>query len=132
VIKERANEAFTAMHSGNQDRAQLAAGAASHTIQDSYAHTTRDAQGEITHIECFTRCGAGGSDHHDPTVLQPNGSLTPEGDGAVAATTAFVELVSGAGSMTFDEFNAALNNYVDKFFSTTIAAQGPTTPSKAE
>jgi RHS repeat-associated protein len=89
-------------------------GQAIHTIQDSYAHTTRNAEGQITHVACFT-CVIH-HDHHDPKAADKSGNLTSQGQGAVDATAAFVSLMNDSSSMTLQEFTTALNQFMQAYF----------------
>lgn len=111
-LRADAAEARNAIR-GDQAAADTANGNAEHLIGDSYAHITRNANGEITHVQCFT-CSGKEDDHHHPPE-QTDGHNSTEFQGGVDASAAYVQMMQNAGTMTDEQFNQALNDFINKY-----------------
>jgi len=110
-----ADAARSALISGDQKGFAAAMGGAGHLIQDSFAHTDREAgNGTISHIQCYVCTGAD-DDHHHPD-FETNGQLSPQAQGSVDATADFLGLINGAGSISSERFHELLQSYENKWF----------------
>ena len=118
-VQRWAQPAFSLINKSGLDSAVNEIGEALHTVQDSYAHTTRDNSETIIAVQCFT-CSkllfTGAHTHSDPEASDNRGSLTAMGQGAATASAAFLQLMKQAGSMNHAEFNQALGRYLNQYF----------------
>jgi RHS repeat-associated protein len=106
-------DAYGAMKRGDQAAANTAMGNAEHGIGDSYAHTDRNAQGQITHLQCFTCSGAADDHHHPPEEI--SGTNSPAFQGSIDASAAYLQMMAGAGNMTQQEMTNAFNKFVHNY-----------------
>jgi hypothetical protein len=113
-FERTAKQARNEMQSGQNADEKIGKGV--HGVQDSFAHTTRNEAGEITHIQCYNCNGSDGTpkDHAHPDY-EKNGVLTPQATRAIDASAAYLTLMQNAGQMTDKEFDKALKDFEQKY-----------------
>jgi RHS repeat-associated protein len=101
-------------------------GEAVHLIQDSYAHTTRDKNGRITSMHCYAMagtCSEGDVGHSHPGLRNSDGTLTPQAQGAVNATRAFLLLMENVPRMSQLEFHWEMHRFVRRYLDEIVKSE---------